>query len=484
MKPEGVTPAEAQTIASVLSGELKVKISPGQYWNYNYDDKTIYYRRVDLSTLTEDDVVSNLLHEAGHAHYSNNPRDVIFSGVSNPSHAQKLGDHLLNIPEDFRVEDKLRDYFPYANNYLPEYSFKTIYALESLVKGQYSDGDVPKYIQYCILAYETLSGIKLESVNSDTFDKDVHEAIAKTATAILGARKAQSTFDIGGIIGRDIYPHIQQFLDEFSNPGNPFTKVILSEEERPEYEDLFPDIKNLIPPTQAALNRVLTDSKFDKYVGRFRSGKLIDGGKLYKYKLGDTKLFSRRYEAKTKEYVVSLVIDKSGSMYDERDEYTGEEGNGKINNAIRTAILLAHVLDKMGIAFSIHGFADRTKHYKKPLESFDPGTPIFQDIFESDSEGGGTAIGSAITQVTKLIRPYKERKIMFVVTDGQSGDDIIRPIEEATRLGIDVVGVGIGRDSDYVDRSFKTKLTIRNPNELPKRIVKELKKKLRGKVRI
>src|SRR4030042_1275438 len=314
---KGITPYEAQQIASVLSGGLKVKIKEGNEWLYNYLDKTIYYRKEDLFSLRQLDVVANLLHEAGHAKYSTNPsklKDGSKVPKEKENHRKGLKE-LLNMIEDFRIEDKLRMEYPYAKDYLPLYSFKTAFILNLLSQRFIDFGEkVPRIIVYCHAIYAQLAKVPFKIK-----DKQIIKKVKLTTQSALKARKTKNTDEVLKIIVNEIYPHIKDLLDEYkplsSQPMVAFSSS--SSSSVPIYNDLYPSIKHLIKPTTNRFNRLLTDTKFDKLAGKFRTGKQLDKRRLYKFRLGETRLFQRKIEASTKDYVVSLVIDESGSMTDD-----------------------------------------------------------------------------------------------------------------------------------------------------------------------
>lgn len=61
------------------------------------------------------------------------------------------------------------------------------------------------------------------------------------------------------------------------------------------------------------LQSILTDNKFDRFVGGYRSGK-IEQRKLSRTAVNNNRVFMRRQEKKNKHYSVVLVVDISGSM--------------------------------------------------------------------------------------------------------------------------------------------------------------------------
>lgn len=468
----GVTPTEAHQIANLISGNLKVRIKEGEEWLYQFDEKTIYYRPADLSYLTEIDVVANLLHEAGHAKYSTSPSRLSYKRKVPPAHQKPLKEGVINLIEDFRIEDKLRASYPHAKDYLPLYSFKTAFILQK-AKEQFMLGKTPKYLEFCGGLYAHLAGVP-----NPVIDPEVRERVELTKEWAVKARHTKNTQALTDIVVNKIYPHIKEYLNNFPDRTMEI-RVVYSDVETPPYQDLYPTIKNLINPTANRLNRVLTDVKFNKLAGKYRTGKKLNKRRLYRFRLGDDKLFQRRLEPSTKDYAFALVVDESGSMAD---------GN-RIREAVRSAILFSYVLDKLKIPFSLHGFNKKIKHYKKPSETFTPKTKkIFGKMFLGAYTGGennNTNDAWAINQVAKLMMGYKGKRVMMVVSDGNPYPDgeglkyiLPQEIKKAEKMGIEVIGIGIGSEQN-VDEYYRLCLDVPTVENLPEAIIAMLKNKLK-----
>lgn len=93
-----------------------------------------------------------------------------------------------------------------------------------------------------------------------------------------------------------------------------------------------------------ALQSVMLDNKYDRFVKNRKSGKLDTKG-LHRIET-TSKLFKRREARKNKHYAVSLVVDCSGSMMGD-----------KMRMAAESAAKLSHHLSKIGISHNIVSFA-------------------------------------------------------------------------------------------------------------------------------
>ena len=492
----GVTAFEARVIANFLAGTFKVTIAAGLFWAYNHQHKTIFYRPEDLNNLYEDEVVANLMHEVGHARYTGDPATYKWTNVKHKSHRDKLI-FLLNALEDFRVEDLMRSYYLHAKFYLPEYSFKTRFIIEK-VNREYRYGKKPKYQQYCWAIYTHLAKAPLPKI-----DPDVALAVQKTKAWTVKCRKAVNTQRSVAIVDKYIYPHIKDWLDDWEDPTEGWSgrSVVTAQGTSPHssgenqetqeglrivggagytdsknqddhyrFKDAERDIRSLIPPTIASLNRLLTDVKFDKLVGGYRSGPALNEKRLYRARLGDDRVFTRRVEASNKDYIFALLVDTSGSM----------EGK-PLHYAYQTAVLFSLVLERMGMPYMIYGFHNFTTEYKNASESLSAKMKRKLDEMYT-SGGGGTDMTEGLKQTLKEMSKHQNQKILFVITDGEP-DDVTatkRMLAEAKHQGVVTVGISVGDENGSVTKLFDYSVVTTSNKAIPKLLIKNLKGRLKA----
>jgi len=477
--PYGLSQSEANSIVSVLSGETKVKITQGENWMFSFDDNCIYYNENDLWYLTVDEFIGNILHEVGHALYSNRYSDLktsIVSKIKRDDHWSKLFE-LNNALEDFRIEDRLRKEYPHGRDYLPEYGFKIQYLLSKKYQSYTAGGKrVPRYIQYCWGMYVAIAGV----LGVAELDKDVVKKINKTFEFAVLARNAKSHKELTEIICRDIYPHIKKYLDEYTEDKKHQEgcggKLVIGEDKDsesdedssviaarkmamgasseanekldliiPRYDEMFNEIKPLINKTVTSLNKILINKKESAYVGKFRTGQKINSRRLYQFASKDNpRLFDRKYDPKEKKYVFNLVVDMSGSMsIDIIDYESGLFGGAKKTfelrkstikqtkayTAAKTAVLFANVLDKIGIPYMVSGFNDQIFYYSKYGDKIDRKMQFsFEQIMHeayhttravgnSGSNNDADAVFFNKQKLDTIDNDYQ--KVMVVLSDGQ-----------------------------------------------------------------
>lgn len=478
MSGVGVQIHEARTIAAAISGKLKVTIKEGQNWAFNFKDNVITYRAADLKNLTRVEVIANLLHESGHARYSIDPRKVKYPEFVTKEHEGKVH-FLINAIEDFRIEDLVRAFYPYAIDYLPELSFKTKYTLDVWqLKYTQARQPIPKFLQYCFVIYSYIAGYAAGGV-----DEDVMKVFDKTKDYALSGRYVEDNQQIADIVTATIYPQIKHWLDAWDDRNAPRRLIILGDGppmgDYPSYSELYDAIKPLIKPTVEKFRRVLTDNLFDRYIGRYRTGPRIIQNKLYRHRSGDFNLFRRKLDAKSKDYVFALLVDESGSM-----RY------GKAQAAAKSAILFAHVLNELNVPYGIYGFNAKFKKYKTSKESFGPRHhKHFESMMTNTDrlEGEYNNDAEALFLTTQELRGEESRKIILVLSDGYPAPsdssiargfiDLPLQVKRATKQGIETVGIGIR--SAAVAEYYPTHMVVTDVAQIPQMVIQSLQRKLK-----
>jgi hypothetical protein len=473
-----ITPNEAKTIASIISGKIKIKITSGDTWKYNHRSKTVYYRTADLSQIDEVDVISNLLHECGHGKYTDDPDNADIQFIENdcpPNTWRKIWRNfffLLNVIEDFRMEDLVRKSYPFAVDYLPEYSFKTLWEMNNIVKA-FASAKPPKWIQYLMGSYIEVGAYKTKLIGE--IDPDVKDVIAKTRDILVNARQSKSSTEVLKKIEK-IYPDVKQWLLDLTDKDESkmeFPIGLTDLDDKVTYEQLYSDVKELINPLVAVLRKSLTDNLFNRLGGRFRTGKGIDNRVLYKARLGLTKIFTRVEEAKAKDYLVALLVDESGSM----NSYS------KNINAARSAVLFANALEKLDIPYSLYGFNSGIRCYKTDKEKLSVKHHFGFESCYNNTHGGGSdrenssdynSDGYAVKVVKESLRGNSDKKILIVLTDGQPApspehrhENLELNLIATQKEGVTIFGIGIGRDVN-VYKYYKNGLQVNDISELPK----------------
>jgi hypothetical protein len=154
------------------------------------------------------------------------------------------------------------------------------------------------------------------------------------------------------------------------------------------------------------------------------------------------------------EWCISLLIDASSSMHDETVAK-------KLESTIRTAILFGEALNRIdAIRFEITAFADTEyiplKRYKDEWNIHQGCYLISQVIQASGGTNDVGAVSSAIDRMNRLRMSSGANRMIFVISDGQSGVGgreqmkMILSHNRETRI----FGWGVGPDMEKIEETY------------------------------
>jgi nitric oxide reductase activation protein len=188
----------------------------------------------------------------------------------------------------------------------------------------------------------------------------------------------------------------------------------------------------------------------------------------------ESKIFESIHRPDRKDYAITLLVDLSGSMRDQ-----------KIQETFKGVVLLTEVLSRLGVQIEVLGFQDDVIEFK------DFSTPMADDIRQRMSgmvaEVSGTNPSGhnqpsynddapCLKEACNRIKKRKEKeKFIFVLSDGipeghsSTESDLIEAIEEIKSTeDISLVGIGLGRGTGHVKHFYgQTALPNINIAELP-----------------
>ncbi|MBI4158515.1 MAG: hypothetical protein HY505_02775 [Candidatus Yanofskybacteria bacterium] len=126
-----------------------------------------------------------------------------------------------------------------------------------------------------------------------------------------------------------------------------------------EYEKYRKEVMPLIDKLEAELRQIFVDRKVTAWKGGFKGGKRIDIKRRIQEKAKDVPVmeshaWQRRERPDEKEYAVTILNDVSGSM----------AWDGKSTSDLKAKIVLAEVLNKIGVNVEIIGFHDELIEYQ------------------------------------------------------------------------------------------------------------------------
>jgi hypothetical protein len=126
-----------------------------------------------------------------------------------------------------------------------------------------------------------------------------------------------------------------------------------------EYEKYRKEVMSLIDKLEAELRQIFVDRKVTAWKGGFKGGKRIDIKRRIQEKAKDVPVmeshaWQKRERPDEKAYAVTILNDVSGSM----------AWDGKSTSDLKAKIVLAEVLNKIGVNVEIIGFNDELIEYQ------------------------------------------------------------------------------------------------------------------------
>ena len=250
-------------------------------------------------------------------------------------------------------------------------------------------------------------------------------------------------------------------LDTLMTPSNDRYSVLLSE------------LSTLISELTAELRRIFLERKKERWQPGSRHGRKWDIATRIKEKIQGVHIVKTESRclpgnpSEEKDYAVTLLIDLSGSM----------RWDGKIEEALKCAIVLAETLQALGISFEISGFQDKLLVFKEFSQPFndDIRQKLLQMIDEAHGRnpGGnnhnkGNDDGACLRGASDNLGKQRARnKLLLALSDGEPSmpsegreatkqrlRDAVAHVEQAT----DQILVGIGINATEVAKYYPTNI--------------------------
>ena len=192
-----------------------------------------------------------------------------------------------------------------------------------------------------------------------------------------------------------------------------------------------------------------------------------------------------RYKRNVRDLAVTVLLDMSESS---NDKVRGQDYT-VMDLARAATVLLADALDRIGDPFALHGFCSDGRHdvrYYRFKDFDQPYNDLVKARLAAMHGAYSTRMGAALRHAGSLLKLQpKNKKVIFVITDGEPADndvrdpqylrfDTKRAVEELAREGITVYAISLDPHADeYVSRIFGAKnFTVldqveRLPEKLP-----------------
>lgn len=209
------------------------------------------------------------------------------------------------------------------------------------------------------------------------------------------------------------------------------------------------------------VRRLFENSGIDEFQFNRRAGQLNTRA-LHTVAVGNDRVFKRHHEEGGIDSAVVLIMDCSGSMFDER-----------MRRAAPVMATLLDTLDRAGVATSIITFGTHVSMLKPWGMTKAKAMPLLAGLVSGADNSDSQALRYAHTLL--LNRP-EQRKVTFILGDGGVDRAEEKRCMEQSRagenLGITTIGIGIVGD---LSRMFKNSIYIRDLSDLADASFKQIK---------
>jgi cobalamin biosynthesis protein CobT len=198
------------------------------------------------------------------------------------------------------------------------------------------------------------------------------------------------------------------------------------------------------------------------------------------------RVFKNKIDNKTLDAAITVLVDMSGSM-----------GGDKVLNALASTLLVNEVCSTLNIPLEILGFTDASGGFSepKPLMFVYKG---FNDLRVNDDSlkeyfalSSGFMVGNPdgeniLWAYDRLNKRKEKKKLLIVMSDGSpAASKSSSGLEEFTRKviteieaskSVDIYGLGLC--SDAVTYYYKANSVVREPNEIPSKLIELIERKI------
>ena len=195
-------------------------------------------------------------------------------------------------------------------------------------------------------------------------------------------------------------------------------------------------------------------------------GQRMDGKRLHRLPLGETKLFQRKQVKAAPNTAIHLLLDKSESMGYQVADSQGQPMGSRMPIALEATLALAIAFEGIpGVNPGVTAFPG--SHDESVFRLLEHGQRVNARTGAfSLAAAGSTPMTEAIWfGAASLLRCREPRKVLMVMSDGQPNDTLstLELLQRCRDSGIETVGVGLGLDVSHL---FPIAITINELSEL------------------
>lgn len=489
---------EFERITTLLAKQHKIKIKEGKGWAANIKEKEVFYRKKDIHDLPEEHILGLTLHEIAHIHYT--------TESPLPKENEELIHTTMNVLEDIAVESIIAKDYKNAGEILESTQQEVLDSLVDILP-TLEISKHEKTLLYAAIRYEN-RGYEYNVTDYEILGNKISKVMKKRKKEIY-RKKTEDLLPLAKTIvnmllkdlGQPTPEEKRKMGEKARETNNATADQEISDETKKQIikklggktygkDEIIthPNIHfiNEIADQAAVVGKrlrsVLKRNNSMEFGGRYRTGKLLTKRLIRTRILKDRRPFSRRIVKSNQSYAFAVACDVSGSMFGSR-----RTSMSAADCALSSMFMMGEALKKANTPRSMSVFGDKAEKI----------TPVtresikWEEMIRKDrmnKAGGGTDIDQGIYAcIEELQKVRAERKIMIIITDGDSSEDEIeKAYKEAIKSEIEPLSITIGRlDRDYespLQKIFKEgniNVDERNPKEIGNAFIKILKETIK-----
>jgi len=195
-------------------------------------------------------------------------------------------------------------------------------------------------------------------------------------------------------------------------------------------------------------------------------GRRMDGKRLHRLPLGETKLFQRKQTKMAPNTAIHLLLDKSESMGYQVTDSQGQPIGSRIPIALEATLALALAFEGIpGVNPGVTAFPGHQDDSVFRLLEHGQRVNARTGAFSLAATGSTPMTEAIWFGAASLLRCREPRKVLMVMTDGQPNDTLstLDILQRCRDSGIETVGIGLGLDVSHL---FPIAITINDLQEL------------------
>jgi len=224
-----------------------------------------------------------------------------------------------------------------------------------------------------------------------------------------------------------------------------------------EYDEAYKEVADIILPLYNRLKKIFLAERHPKWRKGYSSGSRVNLQQAMQAE-ADPRYLERIWERKTiptkYDFRFMILVDLSGSMHSEPT---------KLEETFKGLVVLAEVLERLGIQFEVIGFSNQAAIFKGWREKLDKETQ--GRLGEMKRWGGGGTPTTEATQLAyaELTQNLGKNNFLITLTDGQPNDpkSLKALLEEIRRKGgVKLVGIGLGKGTQFVKDYYEAAFSL------------------------